>query len=782
MEDIKTLVDGLSLEQKARLLTGKNFWQTRGIEHLGIDSILMADGPHGLRKQTGSADHLGLNGSSPAVCYPTASALACSFNEALIEEMGRGLGHAARSEGINVLLGPGNNIKRSPLCGRNFEYFSEDPLLSGKMASAMIKGIQSQRVGASLKHFAVNNQEHYRMVVNAVVDERTLREIYLASFEIPVKEARPWTVMSAYNRINGVYASENARLLNGVLREEWGFDGLVVTDWGANDQLWKAVAGGLDLEMPSSGDVGPHNVISAVKDGRLAMADIDTAVTHLFRLIERCRTAADEPLYLLAEAHAQARRVAEECIVLLKNEEAILPLDPERHANVAVIGEFAMSPRYQGSGSSRVNPYQVTSLIDSLNAADTKFNISYAPGYRCDSDEVDTLLISEAACLAAQSDIVLLCAGLTDDYESEGRDRTHLNMPANQLALIDAVLDRNPNTIIVLSNGSVIKMPFADRAPVILEAWLTGEAGAEAVVNILLGKVNPSGRLAESFIRDEQQDPSQGNFPGRDYEVVYQEGVFIGYRAHQRLGNEVTFPFGHGLSYTTFDYRDLVVRQLGYSQFEAEVTVTNTGRIAGKEVVQLYVGEQQPLVSRPVRELKGFAKLELAPGESRQVVFALDKRCFAYYNTDLADWHVNADDFLIEIGRSCEEIELTAEVYASDNCQVSQIPQPRFVQREAFFKTVDISRNSTVSDLKDHPTGKFLYRKIVSGATGGGEEVVSKDIQLRMANELPLRNLVSFNAGKDLDEKGLDVILKVLNATRRDTLLGKCIDLFTRHR
>lgn len=780
------IINELTLEEKAQLLTGKNFWETKGIDKYNIKSLMLADGPHGVRKQVGSADHLGLNESLPSVCFPTASAVACSFNEKLAQEMGSVLGHGAKQLDVDVLLGPGNNIKRSPLCGRNFEYFSEDPYLAGKLASAMIKGIQSKHVGASLKHFAANNQENHRMVMNSLVDERTLREIYLAAFEIPVIEASPWTVMSAYNLVNGEYASENSRLINDILRKEWGFDGLVVTDWGGNDELHKSVAGGTDLEMPSSGEVGVRDIIKAHNEGRLSMTAIDSAVGNLLQLVQRCTEVEYDGKYSLDSAHDKAREMAEESIVLLKNDQQILPINKARCQNVAVIGSFAKTPRYQGSGSSKVNPHQLTNLFDSLVEKEAEINFSYATGYAVNTDKTDSEQIAASVELAANTDMVILCVGLTDSYESEGFDRSHLNMPQNQLDLIDAVSNVNDNVVIVLSNGSVVKMPFIAKVPAIVEGWLTGEAGASAMANILLGQTNPSGRLAESFILDENDDPAKDTYSSESREAVYSEGIFVGYRSHQNTQTAVQFPFGYGLSYTTFTYRDLLVTKTGDDSAEVSVSITNTGTVAGKEVVQLYVSEINPIISRPLRELKRFAKIALNPGETKRVNFTLDKRSFAHFNTSLNTWHVSDNQYRIEIAKSCEKIVVSSIVKMGYN-QATPACDTVYQGNVAFEPKQYIHRNSTVRDLAKHPVGRFLYKKIITGASasvapkeGDSAGAASLEATIQMTNELPLRNLVSFSGGKDMDENALAFIIKVMNATNTDKLLGKLLNIFNR--
>ncbi|MDN3697542.1 glycoside hydrolase family 3 C-terminal domain-containing protein [Vibrio cortegadensis] len=781
-EQAERIVSQLTLDEKISLLTGKDFWRTKSIDRVGLNSIMLSDGPHGLRKQGEESDHLGLNESIVSVCFPTASAVACTFNEELVERMGRSLGSNSADEEVKVLLGPGNNIKRSPLCGRNFEYFSEDPLLAGKITSAMIKGIQSQGVACSVKHFAVNNQEELRMVVNAVVDERTLREIYLTAFEIPVKESNPWTIMSAYNRINGIYASENNRLLNEILRDEWGFDGLVVSDWGAVDHLYKAIANGMDLEMPTSREVGVDNVKKALADNLITEEQINVAATNLVYLTSRGNEITPDT-FDIDQAHHLAREVAEEAIVLLKNDNSLLPITADKYQSIGLIGGFAVTPRYQGSGSSRVNSYKVTTLLESFVETFGAKQVTFAQGYDVSTDVPSQTLMNQAIEVAKSSDVVVLSVGLTDDYESEGLDRDHLNLPTNHIALIEEVMKHNKNVVMVLSNGSAIKIPFKDECPAIVEGWLSGESGAEAMVNILSGKANPSGRLAETFILNESQDPAAGNFPGTNHEVVYEEGIFIGYRAHQKERNTVQFPFGFGLSYTNFDYSDLTVDVIGKEEARVSVVIHNTGLVDGKEVIQLYVNENNPLLTRPVRELKRFDKVFLKAGESKTVTFSLDRRCFAFFNTEIQDWSVNTGEFTIEIGKSCEDIQCSSTVHIeSFESNVRATDQRTYVGREVFSKGQKVNRNTTVSDLETHPTGRLLYNKIMNAVNPEeAGDVLCEKALISMIRDLPLRNLSLFAGEEDaMDEKSLDFIIKAMNATSQDKLLGKIVGLATR--
>lgn len=790
-QKINEIIADLSLEEKATLLTGKSFWETHPIERHGIKSMFLADGPHGLRKQSGGGDHLGIAGSEPAVCFPLACATACSFDEELVYKMGLSCGEEAKAGKVAILLSPSNNIKRSPLCGRNFEYFSEDPYLCGKICSSMIKGIEVSGIAANLKPMAVNNQEFQRMTIDAIVDERALREIYYPPYEIPMKEAKVKSVMTTYNRINGIYTSESKLIFTDLVRDEWGWDGFVLTDWGANDILHRSVKAGLDLEMPSSGDAGPKDVIEAYKRGDIEMQHIDRAVRNFLTIYFQTAPALEAPSnYSLNAAHEVAREVAEGCPVLLKNDNDLLPITADKYKNVAVIGEFTKIPRYQGKGSSKVNSHKIDNLWQYLEQDNSGINFTYAAGYHRE-DKEDLSLIEAAVAQAKAADIAVVMVGLTEEYESEGFDREHLNMPKNHLDLIYAVAKANPNTVVVLSNGSVVKLPFANYVPTILECFLLGQAGGEALANILLGKVSPSGRLAESFIKHESQDPAFGNFPGGENgEVHYKEGVFIGYRGHQDRGNQVHFPFGHGLSYTTFDYQNLIVAPKG-DYYTVSVDVTNTGKVAGKEVVQLYVGEDIPLVHRPVRELKRFDKVFLQPGETKTVSFELDMRCFAYYNTDLMDWHVNGGSFTLEIAKSCEDVVLSEKVSVKSNHTVNKTPELKYVDR-VYFDPNDktIHRNTRLAELKHHPVGKFLLKKAIEGALKSDAEERSHDSDLesgvpvkallQMVHDLPLRNLTAF--GDDLDDKGLAFMIKVFNLTRKDRLLGKVIHPFTKNK
>jgi beta-glucosidase len=703
----------LTLEQKAALVVGANFWSTLGIESAGIPPVVVTDGPHGVRLQRGSGDALGIGDSVPATCFPPAAGLASSWNPALVERIGVALGDESRAEGVGVLLGPGVNIKRSPLCGRNFEYFSEDPLLSGELGAAWVRGIQSRGVGASLKHFAVNNQETNRMTVSAEVDERTLREIYLPAFERVVTGEQPWTVMCSYNRINGVAASENHWLLTEVLRDEWGFRGLVVSDWGAVEHRVPALAAGLDLEMPGPQGESAAAVVAAVRGGTLAPDVLDAAVARVRALADRAAHVESQSQALSAH-HALAREAAAESMVLLRNESGLLPLDTAQA--VGVIGEFARSPRIQGAGSSQVNP---TRLDTALEAIGSIAPVEFAPGYSFDKRVDPAPLIAEAVAVARRSEVVLLFVGLPSGDESEGYDRTHLELPAAQGRLIREVVAANPRTVVVLTNGGVVSLePWHDSVPAIVEAWLLGQAGGSAVADVLFGRVGPSGRLAESIPLRLQDNPSYLNFPGEGDTVRYGEGIFVGYRYYETVDVPVRYPFGHGLTYTTFSYDSLDVSRDGRT---ASVTVSNTGTRAGREVVQLYVSAPTGGISVPRRELRGFEKVSLEPGEAIRVHFELESRAYSHWDVVTKGWVVAGGQYLVEIGRSAHDIAVSAPV------SLSAPRSPR------------LTLDSRVSEFLDHPvTGPILAR-----AAGGVEGGDSANL-LEMVASMPMRRLMRF--------------------------------------
>ena len=660
--DPAALLSALTVEEKASLLDGSDRWHTQPIERLGIPAVMMADGPHGLRKQSPEAALHDLQQSYPATCFPPAVALASTWDAALVRRVGAALGDECRAAEIAVLLGPGVNMKRTPLCGRNFEYYSEDPWLAGRMGAAFVAGVQSRGVGTSLKHFAANSQETDRRYVSAEVDERTLREIYLPAFEHVVTEADPWTLMCSYNRINGVYSAENSWLLTTVLRDEWGFGGLVMSDWDAVNIRERGVAAGLDLEMPASFGVGTSRIIDAVQAGTLSPQDVDLAARRVLELVARALPAMGPGQAFDADAHhALAREAAARSAVLLKNDGDLLPLGLSG-GPIGVIGELARTPRYQGAGSSQVSPTRLDDALGALRGAlaDSR-EVTFAPGYLVESEAPDAGLVAEAVEVARAAEVVVLFLGLPPSYESEGYDRPHMDLPAPQVALLRAVTAANPNVAVVLANGAAVSMPWRTDVPTILEGWLLGQAGGGAVADLLLGVANPSGRLAETLPLAYEHNPTIGNFPGEHGIVRYGEGLLIGYRWYDAHRLEVAYPFGHGLSYTTFEYADLTV-EADENDAQVSVTVTNTGHRAGHEVVQVYVADPACSVFRPEAELKGHAVVELEPGASERLTLHLDRRAFAYWHVGLRRWVVEGGAFEIRVGASSRDIRLAAEI------------------------------------------------------------------------------------------------------------------------
>ena len=650
----------LTLEEKAALLSGKTVWQTRDIPRFKIPSVFLSDGPHGIRRQAGSGDHLGLNASLKATCFPTAAAIANSWDPELGEEIGKALGEEAAAQNVNIVLGPGLNMKRSPLCGRNFEYFAEDPYLAGKMAAAYIRGIQSQGVYACPKHFAVNSQEERRMAMNAVVDERTLREIYLTGFEIAVREGNAKAIMTSYNEVNGEYANENKKLLLDILRKEWGFDGLVVTDWGGSNDHVKGVMCQSDLEMPAPGLDSARELVTAVNEGRLSMKDIDLCVDHVLDAVLDLKQKAEEKKSVFDEKahHALARKAAAESAVLLKNEDNILPLKPG--TRIALIGDFAFVPRYQGTGSSMVNPFNVESMDQLIDEYDLQV-IGKAHGYtRNGEPDADADLEKEALEAAAGADVVLYCFGLDEVSESEGKDREHMRLPQNQLRLLNELVKVNENIVGILSAGSSIEMSWQYDLKSILHSYLGGEAGAGAILDILTGKINPSGRLAETYPLRYEDTPAFQYYPASERTSEYREGPFMGYRYYDTSMVLFRYPFGYGLSYTEFAYSALEVDEKG-----VQLTVTNVGERDGAEVVQLYVGFPDSVVFRPQKELKGFQKVFLKAGESKRVHIPFDDKTFRYWNVKTGQWEIEEGEYLLMVGASVSDIRLSGKLWVA---------------------------------------------------------------------------------------------------------------------
>jgi len=780
----KELVSRMTLEEKAGLCSGKDFWNMKGIERFGLPEIMLTDGPHGLRKQEAAADHLGLNESVPATCFPTASATACSFDRDLLFEMGSTYAEECEQENVAVALGPGVNMKRSPLCGRNFEYFSEDPLLAGEIAAGFIQGMQSKNVGVSLKHYLANNQEKGRMVSESVVDERTIREIYLKAFEIAVKKSSPWTVMASYNRIQGQYVHLSRKYLTDILRVEWGFDGVVVSDWGAVSDRVKALQAGLDLEMPSIGKINDQRIVEAVKNGTLDENIVDEAATRVTEMIlksmERKTGRYDQSRH-----HAAARKIASESAVLLKNEANILPGKASDKA--AVIGAFAKSPRYQGTGSSKINPTRMDSPLDELIALG--MNIEYAAGYPLNSDLVDDTLLEEACKAAAGKDIVYLFAGLPDRYESESFDRSSMKMPENHVKLIEAVSAVNPNLVVILMGGSPMELPWADKAKAILLMYLGGQAAGGACADLLLGRVNPSGKLAETWPISLEENPSYNYFPGYDLSVEYREGPFIGYRYYDKARKAVRYPFGFGLSYTQFEYNDLKVSSVALTdkdQLIVSCKVKNVGSMIGKEVVQLYVACKNSVIIRPEQELKDFAKITLEPGETKEVSFTLPMKELAYYNVERSCWHVESGEYEVRVSASSRDTRLIETVNVESSIS---IPLPDLHEKlpcyydlsnginvsDAEFVTLlgnplpkrekdpkePFTINTRMADTQSKLLGKILMKSIRDGINKMGDD--NADIKLMAENmimDAPIR-LLSMMGGTPLTT--IEGLVEMLN-------------------
>lgn len=745
----------LSLTDQIRMLSGSTMWMTQGLP--GVPAVMLSDGPHGLRTQDGSGDQLGLSQSLPATCFPTASALANSWDPQLIQQVGAAIGVEARAAGVGVVLGPGMNIKRHPLCGRNFEYFSEDPLLTGRLAAAMVDGIQSQGVGACVKHFAVNNQEYHRFVVDAVVDHRTLRELYLAGFEYAVGQSSPWAVMSAYNLVNGTYCSDSRDLLTGILRDEWGFEGLVVSDWGATNDRVAGVRAGMDLEMPGGANAFDAEVLRAVQDGELPASAVATCVQRVLDLVDRCpREASGEVPF---DSHDElARLAAARSTVLLAND-GILPLSAD--SSLAVIGDFAEHPRFQGSGSSAVNAARVTSALTALQ--DRGMAFEYAPGFRSDGTEDTGELMAEAVAVASQVQTVVLLVGLPALDESEGFDRENMCLPAGQEALIEAVCAANPHTVVVISAGAPVEMPWRGLPAAIVTPYLAGQASGAALWDVLLGDVEPEGRLAESFPVRQADVASDPYFPGQPHQVQYCEGLAVGYRHLTSAGIRALFCFGHGLGYTTFD--------MGRPQADAAVSVqdsitvavplTNSGHRTGTTVVQVYVHDLTGIVSKPRRVLAGFAKVSMASGESRTVDVDVDQRAFAFYDVDAQEWRTPNGRYQVEVGFSCEDIRYALDLQMSggtdeqgDQSPLVATSDAELAQRLGYPIPVarpirPFSRNATIGEISGTRVGALVRRVVLRNSGYHAEQdPTTAKMLLRSVEELPLRAVALFGEGK----------------------------------
>ena len=753
------IITKLNLEQKCALLSGAGTFTTRGYQKTGVPAITLSDGPNGVRKQAGAADHLGLNPSVPATCFPTAATVACSWDPALGEEIGRAMGEEAAAQEVSVLLGPGLNTKRSPLCGRNFEYFSEDPYLSGKMAAAYVRGIQSEGIAACPKHFAANSQELRRMASDSVLDERTLRELYLTGFEIVVKESAPKTIMSSYNLVNGTYANENAHLLQEILRGDWGFTGAVVTDWGGSNDHALGVKNGSTLEMPAPGGDAVRELLAAVQSGKISEADVDARLDELLTLVLDTSAAVQKHSRSFdADAHhALARRAAAESTVLLQND-GILPLAAD--TKVAILGDFAETPRYQGAGSSAVNSLKVDTVLENLAQSGLQV-LGFAPGFDR-RGMADAAKEAEAVALAKQADVAVLFLGLDEIKESEGLDRTDMKLADNQIALLKAVQQANPNTVVVLNAGSSLETPWLTHCRAVVYGALGGQAGAGAVLDVLTGKLNPCGKLAETWANRYEDTPAKDNFAGAGRTVQYREGLYVGYRYYQTAGVPVAFPFGHGLSYTSFAYSDLKASAEGVT-----LTVTNTGDRAGAEIVQLYVAKPDAKIFRPAQELKGFAKVPLRPGESRTVVIPLDDKAFRYWNTQTNRWEIEGGQYELRVGASCADIRLTATVeiagtdapdpYAGKTLphyktgSVQNVPDAEWetlLGHAIPQDTIKIDRNMTLGELNHSrsPLGWLIWA-VLTALLNVSYKKGKPDLNILFQYNMPLRALAKMTGG-----------------------------------
>ncbi len=779
MKNYNELIKNMTLEEKASLMSGDNFWNTKSIDRLGIPSIMLTDGPHGLRKQGGKADHLGLNKSIPATCFPTAATLANSWDTELIHEVGSYLGKEAASENVSVLLGPGLNIKRNPLCGRNFEYFSEDPYLSGKMAADMVKGIQSHGISACPKHYAVNSQEHMRMTIDEVVDERALREIYLEGFRYAIEEGQPKTVMSSYNKVNGEYANENKHLMQEILYGEWNYQGIVVTDWGGNNDRVEGLKAGNQLEMPAAGGITDKEIVEAVKAGTLNEDVLDEAVERMLRLTFDTKEALQTSKTVdFDEHHEKAVEAAKRSMVLLKNEANTLPLN--KNQQVAIIGDFAKNPRYQGAGSSLINPTKVENAWDQLNQTDLTI-IGYEQGFKRFGGKSESLK-SRALQLASQADVVLLFLGLDEGSEAEGIDRENMKLGENQIELVQSLAEIHNNIVVVLSGGSAIEMPFVHGVKAILHGYLGGQGGATAIRDILVGNYNPSGKLAETFPLKYEDVSSAPYYPGLEATAEHRESIYIGYRYFDTKNIPVLFPFGHGLSYTTFSYSDIEA-----SESSVSFTIKNVGDVPGEEVAQVYIKPLSSSVFRANKELKGFVKVYLEPNESKRVNISLDDHAFAYYNTFVSDWSVEGGRYELQVGSSIEDIRLvetievegdhTAHQYDKQvlkhyyNADIHNIGDDEFHNLLGYTppsplwdRKKKLGYNDTIAQAQfKKGFGKLLYLIVVF--TKKVLNLLGKPLEannVMFVMNMPFRQIPRFSNGK-ISPKMLDRLLKIIN-------------------
>lgn len=782
------IIEKMSLEQKAAFVSGFDYWHLEEAPELGLPKIMITDGPHGLRKQSAdkkASSGIGLGNSVPATCFPPAATSSCSWDPDLLTKEGEAMGEECLKEKVSTILGPGTNIKRSPVCGRNFEYFSEDPLLAGKCSAAIINGVQSKGVGTSLKHFCVNSQEAFRMIINEVVDERALRELYLTAFEIAIKEAQPWTVMNAYNRINGVYASQNEHTQQEIARGEWGFKGLFVTDWGSSVDRIPGLKNGTDLEMPSSGNLNTKKIVAAVKDGTLDEAVLNERVDNVVDLIVKSKAALEkEHTYDIDVHHRIAAEIAEGSMQLLKNDNNILPLKPGQ--KVAVIGEMAESPRFQGAGSSVINPTKLDNALDNLKALGV--DVTYARGYEKSKDEINADLFAEAEKAAKNADVAVVFAGLTEEFEGEGYDRLSIDMPQSHNALIEKIAEANENTVVVLAGGSVVLMPWLSKVKALLNSGLGGQAGGIAVAKILTGAVNPSGKTTETYPVSFEDNPCINNYPGGPVTSEHRESVYIGYRYYDSANKDVVFPFGYGLSYTTFEYSDLKLSSDNIKDTDVltvSFKIKNTGNVDGAEIAQLYVSDKESTIFRPVKELRAFKKVFLKAGEQQEISFGLSKRAFAFFNVNSNDWCVETGEFDILVGASSRDIKLsqTVTVESTTACEIPDYKDtaPNYynniagITRDDFAavygelpspeidETKKIDMYCCLNDARHTKWGGKLCRLIegIMSKMGSAENGDGKMLAA-MATQIPIRNFIAMSMGVFSPEMA-DGLLMMLN-------------------
>lgn len=769
------IINKMSLEEKAMLCVGADYWNSKEFKKYGIPKITMSDGPHGLRVQKAAKDNLGINESEISVCFPAGATIANSWDRKIAYLLGETLGKEARAENINIVLGPAINIKRSPLCGRNFEYFSEDPYLTGILGGEYVKGLQSQNVGACVKHFAVNNQENRRRTIDVIIDERNLREIYLKAFEMIIKNSKPWSIMSAYNKVNGEYCSENSHLLKEILRKEWNFQGIVISDWGAENDRVKGIENEHELEMPGGRGNGIEQIIEAVKIGKIPENKLNNIIDRIIDLAKRCNNNQKQETYDKEKHHNIAQKIAEESIVLLKNDDNILPL---KNRKIALIGDMAKNPRYQGAGSSTINPYKIENAYNNLKENNIIFE--YAKGYEKIESENDETLRKEAIEIAKKNEIVIIFAGLTENFESEGIDRKNLNIPQNQNKLIEEICKVNKNVIIVLSNGSPILMPWKDKVKAIITGYLGGEAGAKAMINCILGKINPSGKLAETYPKKIEDTPCFENYPGTELTVEYKESIYVGYRFYDTTNIDVLFPFGYGLSYTTFTYSNLKINQKK-DKIIVTFKIKNTGNFKGKEIAQLYISQENPKTFKSKKELKGFEKIELEAGEEKEISITLNNDSFEYYNPEIKRWAIEEGTYKILIGKSSRDIELEDKIFIKSNDKNIEKEYPikyykgniHEINDKEFEKLLErkipkrhlnieeINEENTLEQIKETKIGQIIYKNQIEKMNRLlNEQNVNKATKVLMDMQKPLKKFYEKKSSK-ITKKMVEELIEI---------------------